>query len=180
MPKLSAGILLFRNNERDVVEVLIVHPGGPFWVKKDDGTWSIPKGEYSEGDDAYHAAVREFREELGSEVPSGPSIDLGEIKQASGKRIHVWAIEGDLDASTIVSNTFEMEWPPKSGKTAEFPEVDRAAWVSIAVASRKLLKGQVEFLTHLVNALKRDRSFNFGEDVDSGSSPLPSSPPAVK
>jgi predicted NUDIX family NTP pyrophosphohydrolase len=160
MPKLSAGILLFRTNKSDELEVLIAHPGGPFWAKKDDGAWSIPKGEYVEGDDAYAAAVREFQEELGSELPSGSSLDLGELQQPSGKRIHVWAIEGDLDTSTVVSNSFEMEWPPKSGKTTQFPEVDRAAWVNIAVARRKLLKGQVEFLTRLLDVLSRNDDSN--------------------
>ena len=173
MPKLSAGILLFKISKSDVMEVLLVHPGGPFWAKKDDGAWSVPKGEYTEGDNAYDAAVREFREELGSEVPSGSRFDLGELKQPSGKRIHAWAVEGDLDASTIVSNSFEMEWPPKSGKTSEFPEVDRAAWVNIAVARRKLHKGQAEFLTHLMDALRRDGRSDISEGVDEDALPLP-------
>jgi predicted NUDIX family NTP pyrophosphohydrolase len=171
MPKLSAGILLFRISKSDVVEVLIVHPGGPFWANKDDGAWSIPKGEYLEGDDLRDAALREFHEELGSNVPSGTRLDLGELKQPSGKRIHVWAIEGDLDASAIVSNSFEMEWPPKSGKTSEFPEVDRAAWVSIPVASRKLLKGQCDFLPRLMDILGRDDRSKLAEGVDEGGTP---------
>ena len=169
MPKLSAGLLLFKIDDSSTVEVLVVHPGGPFWAKKDDGAWSIPKGEYLEVEDAYEAAKREFREELGSDAPLHASFDLGEIKQSSGKRLHVWAIEGDLDVSRFQSNTFEMEWPAKSGRTAEFPEVDRAAWVSVALARRKLLKGHVEFVTRLVDALNAEGQSNMaeGEDTDS-------------
>jgi predicted NUDIX family NTP pyrophosphohydrolase len=168
MPKPSAGILLFRLSKNNVVEVLIVHPGGPFWAKKDDGAWSIPKGEYLDGEDAYEAALREFREELGSDVPRDSRFDLGELKQSSGKRLHVWATEGDLDSSATTSNLFEMEWPPKSGKTATFPEVDRAAWESIAVAKRKLLKGQVEFLANLMDALGQG-GVDLNEGVDDSS-----------
>jgi predicted NUDIX family NTP pyrophosphohydrolase len=154
MSKRSAGILIFRVSDNDVLEVLIVHPGGPYWAKKDEAAWSIPKGEYLEGEDAYEAAYREFREELGIDAPSRSGIDLGEIKQSGGKRIRVWAVEGDLDASKIESNTFAMEWPPKSGESADFPEVDRAAWEPIAVARRKVHKGQVDFLSRLIDALR--------------------------
>jgi predicted NUDIX family NTP pyrophosphohydrolase len=171
MSKLSAGILLFRVNENGVLEVLIAHPGGPFWAKKDEAAWSIPKGEYLEGEDAYEAAHREFREELGMDAPSRSSIDLGEIKQSSGKRIRVWAIEGDLDASKIESNTFEMEWPPKSAQSAHFPEVDRATWEPIAVARRKLHKGQVEFLNRLTEALSNEAGVGVSEGTDDESSP---------
>ena len=171
MSKLSAGILLFKVSDNDVLEVLIVHPGGPFWAKKDEAAWSIPKGEYPEGEDAYEAAHREFREELGMDAPSRSSIDLGEIKQSSGKRIRVWAIEGDLDASKIESNTFAMEWPPKSGQSAEFPEVDRASWEPIAVARRKVHKGQVDFLSRLTEALRNEGRVGVNEGTDVEPSP---------
>ena len=153
MSKLSAGILLFKMTA-DNIRVLIAHPGGPFWTKKDLGAWSVPKGEYADGEDPHEAALREFLEELGSPAPAGRSIDLGEIKQSSGKRIRVWAVEGDLDPSSIVSNTFEIEWPPRSGKRAEFPEVDRAAWEAVANARLKLVKGQVAFLDRLMESLR--------------------------
>jgi predicted NUDIX family NTP pyrophosphohydrolase len=166
MSKLSAGILLFRVSDSDVLEVLIVHPGGPFWAKKDEAAWSIPKGEYLEGEDAYQAARREFREELGTDAPPRSSIDLGEIKQSSGKRIRVWAIEGDLDSSKIESNTFAIEWPPKSGESADFPEVDRAAWEPIAVARRKVHKGQVDFLSRLTGALRHEGRVGVSEGTD--------------
>jgi predicted NUDIX family NTP pyrophosphohydrolase len=166
MPKLSAGLLLYRVTQTNIVEVLIVHPGGPFWAKKDDGAWSIPKGEYTEELDAYETALREFHEELGSSPPGVASIDLGEIRQSSGKRLHVWAMEGDLDASRITSNTFEMEWPPKSDKTATFPEVDRAAWVPIAVARRMLLKGHVDFLPLLLDFLRGTGRDQISEGVE--------------
>src|SRR6476660_2105429 len=127
MPKLSAGLLLYR-----VVgggpEVLIGHPGGPFWAKKDDGAWSIPKGEYGPGEDAFAVARREFEEELGSPVPAADFVPLGELRTTSSKVLTVWAAEGDLDAAACVSNTFELEWPPRSGRMQEFPEIDRAAW----------------------------------------------------
>ncbi len=166
MSKLSAGILLFKVSDNDVLEVLIVHPGGPFWAKKDEAAWSIPKGEYLESEDAYEAAHREFREELGVDAPSRSSIDLGEITQSGGKRIRVWAIEGGLDASKIESNTFEMEWPPKSGESAHFPEVDRAAWEPMAVARRKLHKGQVDFLSRLTEALRNEGRVGVSEGTD--------------
>jgi predicted NUDIX family NTP pyrophosphohydrolase len=152
MSKLSAGILLFKMTG-DTIVVLIAHPGGPFWAKKNLGAWSVPKGEYADGDDPHEAALREFLEELGSPAPEGRSIDLGEIKQSSGKRIRVWSVEGDLDPSSIVSNAFEIEWPPRSGESAEFPEVDRASWETVANARLKLVKGQVEFLDRLMEAL---------------------------
>ncbi len=171
MSKLSAGILLFKVSDNDVLEVLIVHPGGPFWAKKDEAAWSIPKGEYPEDEDAYEAAHREFREELGMDAPSRSSIDLGEIKQSSGKRIRVWAIEGDLDASKVESNTFAIEWPPKSGQSVEFPEVDRASWEPIAVARRKVHKGQVDFLSRLTEALRHEGRVGVSEGTDDEPSP---------
>jgi len=143
--KQSAGILLHRGGE-----VLLVHPGGPFWAKKDAGAWSIPKGEYYEGDDPRAAALREFEEELGSALPAGTElVELGTVKLKSGKRITAFAAEGDLDAETISSNTFEMEWPPRSGRTQAFPEVDRAGWFSIEEAREKLNPAQAEFLVRL-------------------------------
>jgi predicted NUDIX family NTP pyrophosphohydrolase len=145
MGKQSAGILLYRGGE-----VLLVHPGGPFWAKKDAGAWSIPKGEYEDGDDPRVAALREFEEELGSALPAGTElVELGTVKQKSGKRITAYAAEGDLDADTISSNTFEMEWPPRSGRMQAFPEVDRAGWFSIEEAREKLNPAQAEFLVRL-------------------------------
>lgn len=153
MAKRSAGLLLYRKRASGL-EVLIVHPGGPFWAKKDLGAWSIPKGEYGEEEDPRQAAIREFEEETGVATDAdGKFLPLGEIRQASAKLISVWAREGDLDARKIHSNTFSMEWPPKSGTMAEFPEVDRAEWVSIETAREKLVKGQVEFLNRLVRAI---------------------------
>ena len=138
-------------------EVLLVHPGGPYWVKRDDGAWSLPKGEYEPGEDPLEAAVREFDEELGSEPPDrSDAVSLGQLRQPSGKVVSAWALEGDLDVSEIRSNTFEMEWPPRSGRTGEFPEVDRAAWFDLPAARRKLLRGQVGFLDRLASILGSD------------------------
>ena len=134
-------------------ELFIVHPGGPFWSKKDDGAWSIPKGEYEEGEDPLEAAKREFHEETGF-TAAGEFRPLSARKQPSGKIISAWAFEGDFDEKRIKSNTFTMEWPPRSGKSAEFPEVDRAAWVTVEVAKRKLLKGQRGFVDELCEVLK--------------------------
>jgi predicted NUDIX family NTP pyrophosphohydrolase len=125
----------------DGLEVLLVHPGGPFWVNKDDGAWSIPKGECAEGEDPLAAARREFEEETGSE-PSGPFLELGSFRQSSAKTISAWAVEGDFDPSRLRSNTFSMQWPPRTGRLQEFPEVDRAAWFKPEEAGRKILKGQ--------------------------------------
>lgn len=152
MPKLSAGLLLYRRSEVGL-EVLIAHPGGPFWARKDDGAWSIPKGEYSSGDDAWEAAQREFTEELGLAVPEGPRFDLGEVRQAGGKVVTAFAVGADLDVTEARSNTFEMEWPPRSGRMQEFLEVDRVAWVPVEVARIKLLKGQLPILDRLAAAL---------------------------
>ena len=127
MPKLSAGLLLYRVVDGDV-EVLIGHPGGPFWARKDDGAWSIPKGEYTEGEDPWVAAQREFEEELGKPPPQGPRIELAPVRQPSGKVITAFAVRGDLDITDAVSNTFEMEWPKGSGRIREFPEIDRVGW----------------------------------------------------
>lgn len=153
MPKLSAALLVYRVAADTTVEVLIVHPGGPFWAKKDDAAWSIPKGEYEEGEDPFACALREFEEELGSTPPAGDFVDLGELRQPSGKRIRCWAIEGDLDVTDITSNTFELEWPKGSGDLREFPEVDRAGWFPTNEARVKLLRGHTGFLDQLLQHL---------------------------
>ena len=147
----SAGIVLSRDGANGL-EVLLVHPGGPIWARKDAGVWSIPKGEYGPDDDPLAAARREFEEELGSAAPDGAPLDLGEVRQRSGKLVHAWALEGDLDASAAHSNTFAMEWPPRSGQTQEFPEVDRAEWFTIGEAREKLVSAQVAFLDRLIEA----------------------------
>ena len=147
----SAGLLMFRRRLSEV-EVLLVHPGGPFWRKKDLGLWSIPKGEYTDGETALAAAKREFEEET-SIKPAGEFMPLDEIKQPSGKIITAWAFEGDCSPSEIHSNHFSMEWPPKSGKTQEFPEIDRAAWFSLEDARSRILKGQIGFLDRLITRL---------------------------
>ena len=148
MPKkISAGIILFRRRG-DELEVFLVHPGGPFWAKKDIGAWSIPKGEIGEGEDPLAAARREFEEETGFTV-DGVFRALTSLRQPSGKTVVAFAVEGDCDPARLRSNTFSMEWPPKSGKQAEFPEVDRAAWFGIEEARQRILKGQAPFLDEL-------------------------------
>jgi predicted NUDIX family NTP pyrophosphohydrolase len=154
MPRQSAGILLYRGRGQ-AVEVLLVHPGGPFWSRRDLGAWSIPKGEVGEGEDALACALREFEEELGTPAPAGPRTDLGTIRQKGGKVVQGWAVEGDLDADAVRSGTFTMEWPPRSGRTREFPEVDRAAWFGLEEARERLLPAQVELLDRLVERLPR-------------------------
>jgi predicted NUDIX family NTP pyrophosphohydrolase len=149
MPKLSAGVLVYRTIN-GVVEVLIAHPGGPFWARKDDGAWSIPKGEYADGEDPWEVARREFHEELGLPVPPGPRIDVGALKQPSGKVITAFAVEADVDVTDAHSNTFQLEWPKGSGRMREFPEVDRVGWFTVARARTKLLKGQHPFLDRLM------------------------------
>jgi len=148
----SAGILLHRGRG-DGLEVLLVHPGGPAWSKRDAGAWSIPKGEYADGEDPLDAARREFEEELGSPAPPGDAEDLGEIRQRSGKRVHGWALPGDLDVSTVVSNVVDFEWPPRSGRVIEIPEVDRAEWFGLGVAREKINAGQVPLLDRLEELL---------------------------
>jgi predicted NUDIX family NTP pyrophosphohydrolase len=157
MAKRSAGVLLWRRcrtcgdgSRASGCEVLLVHPGGPFWAKKDAGAWSIPKGLVEAGEDELAAARREFFEETGF-APEGEAMPLGEIKQAGGKVVIAWAIEGDFDPSQLRSNTFQMEWPPKSGKMAEFPEVDRAGWFEGQTAQGKLLQSQKLLLNNLAN-----------------------------
>jgi predicted NUDIX family NTP pyrophosphohydrolase len=148
----SAGIVLHRSADGDR-EVLLVHPGGPVWARRDAGAWSIPKGEYADGEDPLHAARREFEEELGVPPPDGEALDLGEIRQRSGKRVHAWALEGDLDASVVHSNTIEIEWPPRSGRRLEIPEVDCAEWFPIDEAKRRINPAQAELLDRLVASL---------------------------
>ena len=150
MPKLSAGLLLYRVRD-GVVDVLIAHPGGPFWARKDDGAWSIPKGEYADGDDPWVAAQREFEEEVGLTPPAGPRVDLGSVKQPGGKVVTAFAVQGDLEVTEARSNTFELEWPRGSGKLRTFPEVDRVDWFPVAQARAKLLKGQRGFLDQLMS-----------------------------
>jgi predicted NUDIX family NTP pyrophosphohydrolase len=147
MPQRSAGILMYRR-QGDAVEVLLVHPGGPFWKNKDEGAWSIPKGLY-EGEDALAAARREFEEETGA-APAGEFIPLGEFKQSSAKIVSVWAVKGEFDVTKLTSNTFALEWPPKSGKINDFLEIDRAAWFSPDEARRKILQGQRGILDALI------------------------------
>ena len=154
MPKRSAGLLVYRVTTSGVAEVLLAHPGGPFWAKRDAGAWSVPKGEYEDGDDALATAFREFREEIGQAPPNTEAVPLGELAQPGGKRVLAWAIEGDLDVTHTASNTFEMEWPRGSGRFREFPEVDRVEWVTVTDARTKLLKGQVPFLDRLMRALR--------------------------
>jgi predicted NUDIX family NTP pyrophosphohydrolase len=146
--KTSAGILLFRRvNLR--IEALLGHMGGPFWTRRDERAWSIPKGEYEPPEDPVAAARREFTEELGLPVPPGELIDLGSVKQPGGKIVTVWALAGDLDPDTITPGTFELEWPPRSGRRQQFPEIDRAAWFDLGVGEKKLVKGQRPFLEQL-------------------------------
>ncbi|HVW08864.1 MAG TPA: NUDIX domain-containing protein [Bryobacteraceae bacterium] len=148
MKKLSAGLLMFR--KRDELEVFLVHPGGPFWARKDDGAWSIPKGEYEGGDDPLQAAFREFEEETGlAPDPKGDLLALGEIRQPGGKVVTAWAFEGDFDETSVRSNSFSIEWPRGSGRMREFPEIDRAGWFRIEDARKKILKGQLGFLDRL-------------------------------
>jgi predicted NUDIX family NTP pyrophosphohydrolase len=155
MAKLSAGLLLYRIADGGI-DVLIAHPGGPFWARKDDGAWSIPKGEYDLDEDPWAAAQREFVEELGLPPPAGPRIDLGEVRQPGGKIVTAYAVHADLDVSAAQSNTFELEWPKGSGRIRAFPEVDRVAWVPVATARVKLLKGQLPLLERLLTALDQD------------------------
>jgi predicted NUDIX family NTP pyrophosphohydrolase len=151
--RVSSGILLYRLTPCGEVEVLIAHMGGPFWQRKDAGAWSIPKGEHALDEDPLECARREFAEELGVPVPPGEAVALGAVTQSGGKRVTVWAVRGDLDPQSTVSNTFEMEWPRGSGRMRSFPEVDRVAWVDLGEARRLLVAGQVVFLDRLTDLL---------------------------
>ena len=154
MPRRSAGILLYRHRDASSVEVLLVHPGGPFWARRDEGAWSIPKGEYAPDEDPLAAARREFAEETGTH-PQGEAVALGAFRQSSAKIVDAWAVEGDLDPASLRSNTFTLEWPPRSGRTQEVPEVDRAAWFTPEAARRKLVKGQRPIVDALLHLLAR-------------------------
>ncbi len=152
MAKRSAGILMYRRSSRGI-ELLLAHPGGPFWASKDQGAWSIPKGEYDDSEDALSAAKREFAEELGSALPARPFLDLGAIKQPSRKVITAFAVEGDFDPATLVSNRFELEWPPKSGRKQSFAEIDSVQWFSASEAREKIQPGQAQFIDRLLEYL---------------------------
>ena len=153
MPRRSAGILLYRRRG-GTVEVLLVHPGGPLWARRDAGAWSIPKGEYGEGEDPLAVAMRELGEETGQRPPTDGLVALGEVRQRGGKVVTAWAAPGDLDADAITSNTFTLEWPPRSGVRREFPEVDRAGWFDPATAREKLLAAQAELVDRLLAVLE--------------------------
>jgi predicted NUDIX family NTP pyrophosphohydrolase len=157
----SAGILLYRRSGSavdGVIEVLLGHMGGPFWASRDAGAWTIPKGEYEPGDDPFEAACREFAEEIGATVPASEFVDLGEVRQSGGKIVRAWAatlVDGaDLDPATLASNTFEIEWPPRSGQVQSFPELDRIAWFDLATASSKIITAQRDFLDRLSSHLR--------------------------
>jgi predicted NUDIX family NTP pyrophosphohydrolase len=156
VPITSAGILPFRFRSDETIEVLLVHPGGPYWSGREQHAWSVAKGEYLADESPLHAAEREFAEELGLSVPEGERLDLGEVRQAAGKRVHVWAVEtGHFPLDDMASNLFEMEWPPRSGQLQSFPEVDRAEWTSLDLARERLVAAQVEFLDRLVGVVGR-------------------------
>ncbi len=165
MPKRSAGILLYRRAEAGM-EVLLVHPGGPFWAKKDAGSWSIPKGEIADDEDAFAAAKREFAEETGFALrPGAEAIALGSFRQSSAKTVEVWAIEGDADPAKLVSNTFALEWPPRSGRYVDVPEVDRAAWFALPEAEKRLVKGQAPIIEALRARLRATSAASGRQDA---------------
>ncbi|MEO5965213.1 MAG: NUDIX domain-containing protein [Candidatus Limnocylindrales bacterium] len=154
MPKLSAGLLLFRRVD-DEVEVLVAHPGGPIWARRDTGSWSLPKGAANDGEPLLDAAYREFEEETGHPAPRGELIDLGDVRMRSGKVVHGWAVEGNLDPLAIRSMTVEVEWPPHSGRRVVVPEIDRVAWVRPGEARRRLNPAQATFVDRLLQVLAR-------------------------
>jgi len=158
VPRTSAGLLLHRRGPDGGIEVLIGHMGGPFWARKDAGAWSIPKGEHGPDEEPRDVALREFAEELGAPAPVTDLVPLGEVRQSGGKRLTVWAAEGDFDAAGAVSNTFSLEWPPRSGRVQEFPEIDRAAWTTLDEARVKLVQGQVPLLDRLFGLVTSQRS----------------------
>lgn len=151
-PIISAGLLLYRRRAAHI-EVFLIHPGGPYWSRKDQGAWSVPKGLLNAGEDALCAARREFTEETGFDAPAGAELALGVFRLPSGKQLQIWAVEGDCDPSQLTSNFFEMEWPPKSGRTARFPEADRAGWFEPDEALGRITKGQRAVLERLYSAL---------------------------
>lgn len=150
--KQSAGILLYRRRSK-LIEVLLAHPGGPFWKNKDNGVWSIPKGEFNKDEEPLKAALREFEEETGMPL-NGKMIELKPVKQKSGKLVRAWAIKGNPDITRFTSNSFSLEWPPKSGRMTEFPEIDRWEWFEMAMARKKILEGQIGILDELMSILK--------------------------
>ncbi|SET23539.1 NUDIX domain-containing protein [Geodermatophilus poikilotrophus] len=154
MPRTSAGLLLYRRHPERGVEVLVGHMGGPFWARKDAGAWSIPKGEHGPDEEPRDVALREFAEEMGTPAPDTVLVPLGAVRQSGGKRLTAWAAEGDFDAAAAVSNTFTLEWPPRSGRLREFPEIDRAAWMPLDEAREKLVPGQVPLLDRLLDLLR--------------------------
>lgn len=170
MAALSAGLVLFRRQD-DGLQVLLVHPGGPFWARKDLGAWSIPKGEYTEDEEPLEVARREFAEELGSAAPDGPALALGEVRQRAGKRVTAWAVEGDLDTTRTTSNQVEMEWPRNSGRLITFPEVDRAEWFALSEAHRRILDGQRPLLDRLEEQLAGDQTRDADDASDEASPP---------
>ena len=153
MPKKSAGLLLYRDGGDSGIEVLLVHPGGPFWRNKDEGAWAIPKGEFDDFEEPLEAAKREFKEELGSSPPVGEYFPLKPIKQKNNKIVHAWAVKGDFDPAALKSNVFSCEWPPKSQRMQEFPEVDRAEWFAVDEAKRKILLAQAALIDQLLELL---------------------------
>lgn len=153
--KVSAGILVYRITD-NTLEVLLAHNGGPFFVNKDDGYWTIPKGLIEESEDGLTAAKREFKEETGQSAPNGPYVELGTVEQANNKTVYAWAVEADFDVSLMHSNTFSMEWPPRSGKKQAFPEIDRYEWFNLVVAKRKANKAQVNFIDRLAQTLDEE------------------------
>jgi len=158
VPRTSAGILLYRqvNSQVNGLEVLLGHMGGPFWARKDAGAWTVPKGEYTDGETPEAAARREFTEELGLPVPPGELVNLGTVKQSGGKTVTVWALAADLDPATVVPGTFELEWPRNSGRIQEFPELDRVEWFDLETAATKIVGGQRAFLDRLTDELSAD------------------------
>ena len=152
----SAGLLLFREAGGDI-EVLLVHPGGPYWVRRDEGAWSIPKGEIAEEEDPLEAARREFAEETGAAAPAGDAVPLRPCRQRGGKVVQAWAVRGDFDPAALRSNTFTLEWPPRSGRRIEVPEVDRAAWFTLEAARTRILEGQEPLLRDLEELIRRGR-----------------------
>jgi predicted NUDIX family NTP pyrophosphohydrolase len=171
--KQSAGLILYRVNG-SVVEVLLAHPGGPFWRRRDDGAWTIPKGEVEPGEDTLIAARREFAEETGYR-PGGDGLALGSIRQPGGKTVHVWAIEGNWEPSQLISDSFSIEWPPRSGRIQSFPEIDRADWFSLAEARRKILKSQAQFLSRLAMELATQRYAKWVDVSKAATKKMPSS-----
>jgi predicted NUDIX family NTP pyrophosphohydrolase len=169
VPIRSAGLLVYRVGASGVVEVLIAHPGGPFWSRKDAGAWTVPKGEYEDGADPLAAAEREFAEETGLSPPEGARVFLADLRQPSGKRVSVWATEGDLNVTAATSNTFELEWPRGSGTLRTFPEVDQIEWMTVERARGKLLKGQVGFLDHLMEGIRARAGGPVWEGADAAS-----------